>query len=204
MNVTAKIISDFVWFIRNYPGFGAIFGAIAGALINVTVVWVVANVFTKRMKRVDSTLEFNRRYQDLIRQSRDLENKFRTASDNADREPLKDDAFIWWLCFFDLMLFQFDFFCEGLILQRRFTEWMRWRRVDFAENWLVGGVSYQDGWKKWANIPAMRDSPFIGFFEQIHNEKAGEVEQVVSRFTRHSWRRLRTQRREQGATKSAN
>src|SRR5215831_9194487 len=64
--------SDLLSFLKEYPAFGAIIGAVITALVNMGVLFWIASRYTKRLKRIESTLEFSKRFQELLQQQRDL------------------------------------------------------------------------------------------------------------------------------------
>jgi hypothetical protein len=177
-------------FIRAYPGLGSFFGSIIGATITAFVVWRVAMVVTKKLKRIDSTFEFSKRYQDLLLQKRKLQKQYKTVPSPSIMD-LKDDAMAWWFRYFDLNLFEFDFFCAKLVTRERFIEWTAWRQLDFQENKDVCGITYKDGWKAWSEITAMQGNPFIDFLTEVHVGKKEEVKDIVRRLAarrRAAWR----------------
>jgi hypothetical protein len=172
-------------YIHEYPGLGSLFGSIIGALISASVILVVAHHYTKSLKRTDATLEFSKRFQDLIQQRHELNQKFKTAQGST---PLSlsvgdADAIVWWTHFFDLMAFEFHFFREGLVSEERFVEWMKWQRYYFqVEEPNVSetcGMNYQEGWKRWKARPPMRDNPFIDFLDKIHNQKTVRLSELL-------------------------
>jgi hypothetical protein len=142
-----------------------------------------------RLKRIESTLEFSRRFQELIRDRRHLNRKYSDAhEEKKDAQPTsaeKDEGLVWWWAFFDLMLYQFDFFQRGLIREERFIEWMRWRWYDFnpkpdEEVWKTCGVTYKDGWDLWSTRKAHRKNRLIQFLNDVHEaDTPGEVARIV-------------------------
>jgi hypothetical protein len=146
-----------------------------------------------RIKRIESTLEFSKRFQELIRDRRELNRKFSDAhKGNKDAEPTpaeKDEGLDWWWAFFDLILYEFDFFQRGLVSEERFIEWMRWRWYDFKpkegeKSWKTSGVTYQEGWHWWSTLSA-QGNRLIELLTEIHRaERAEEVPDIVRRNAR--------------------
>lgn len=105
------------------------------ALIAGCFAWRIAAVYTKRLKQIELTLEFSRRFHDLIQRQRVLNTKYdrrRIATPAAPDTPIEvQDATAWWWCFFDLLLYEYDFYQKGMVRKSCFEEWMIWRWHDF-------------------------------------------------------------------------
>jgi hypothetical protein len=186
--------SGLLGFIREYPAFGSFFGSIISAIISAFVVWGVALGITKRLKRIEATFEFNKRFQDLIQQECKLKKEYQTASGGqySSTSPKDDtDARNSWYRFFDLMLFEFHFYREGLLHRDNFVEWMTWRRFDYKENREVAGMTYRKGWGHWKKIPALQGNEFIALLNKIHVRKQIEVTDIVRQSVPGWWRRSR-------------
>jgi hypothetical protein len=178
-----------VWWACKYPGLGGIFGAIvsSGSLL-----WI-AHHYTKSLRKSEATLEFSKRFQDLIRDQLELNKKFLEHRNGVPNINVGDaDAVVWWWRFFDLMLYEFKFFQQGLISEDRFVEWMKWRRHDHSgpesELWETCGVTYPVAWNRWKSRKPMRDNSFIDFLDEIHNPKKGDVEAIVMKAAPCWWR----------------
>jgi len=168
----------------------AILGALFGAGVTSLVVLHVAKRYTKQMRMYESTLEFSKRFGELIKEQSELNNKYvETRSTDQMQNTLPtpreaNDAKTWWSRFFDLMVYEYDFFMEGLLWDERFAEWMRWRWHEYNAQgddiWKTCGIDYRQGWKIWKDRPANINNRLIAFFETIHNLKnADEVEKYV-------------------------
>ena len=158
-------ISPLIW-----PGVAPIIGAIIAGF----AAWLIAHYYTKRLKRIESTLEFSKRFHELIKQQQALNRK--RAEDKRDKKCLpvieEQEAYAWWWQFFDLLLYEFDFWRRGLVRDKRFLEWMIWRWHDAypqpGSEWTTCGVSYMDGWNRWRTHPA-HSSDLIKLIDQIHD-----------------------------------
>ena len=161
---------------------------ILAAIIAGFFAWAIAEFYTKRLKRIEATLEFSKRFHELIQQQRALNRK--QAEDKRDNKSLlkieEEEAYAWWWQFFDLLLYEFDFWRRGLVRDQRFLEWMLWRWHDAypksGREWTTCGVSYIDGWERWRTHPA-HGSPLIELISSIHaiskDTGAKEVEEKV-------------------------
>lgn len=149
-----------------------------------------------RLKRIESTLEFSKRFQSLIRDRRELNRKFSDAHGGKDdAQPTQaeiEEGRDWWWAFFDLLLFEFDFFQSGLVREERFIEWMKWRWYDYhpeieEEVWKTSGMTYQKGWDWWRSRRAHKDNRLIRFLEEVHNAaKPEDVPAIVRKHARQS------------------
>jgi hypothetical protein len=166
------------------------FPNVAGAITSGVFVILIAQFYTKRIKSVDATLEFSQRFHNLHAEQRKLNIDAERQSTNNldDLEPITMiTAQSWWLRFFDLMQFQYHFFCHGLIIDEIFEEWMRWRHKEmknqdpFKRN--VGGISYPDGWAYWkyTQTIAEQNSPFVNFLNEIHEIKDVNLVSKIAR-----------------------
>jgi hypothetical protein len=157
-------ISPLIW-----PGAAPILGAIVAGF----AAWLIAHYYTKRLKRIESTLEFSKRFHELIQQQLALNRK--QAEDKREEKSLpaieEKEAYAWWWQFFDLLLYEFDFWRRGLVRDQRFMEWIVWRWHDAypkqGSEWTTCGVSYMQGWKRWRDHPA-HSSDLIKLIDQIH------------------------------------
>jgi hypothetical protein len=164
--LAAPITTEFVYL---WPDDASIIGATVAGL----AAWLIAHFYTKRLKRVEATLEFSRRFHELIQRQCVLNRKF--AEDRRSRNSLpeidKQDADAWWWSFFDLLLYEFYFWQQGLIRNERFLEWMVWRWHDAhpkpGKAWETCGVGYKQGWEDWQVHPA-HGSRLIALLDEIH------------------------------------
>lgn len=96
------------------------------ASISACVLFIIAAHYTTRFKRIDSTLEFSKRFQELLKDQRLLNAAYdrdRLASPALPQTCIeKEDAIAWWWRFFDLLLYEFDFFHQKLVREDRFVE----------------------------------------------------------------------------------
>ena len=172
-----------------WPGIAPILGGIGGAFVAGIFACVIAQFYTKRLKQIESTLEFSKRFHELIQQQRVLNRKFeedRLPNKNTPRTetaiestaavqpttPIeKEDAAAWWWCLFDLLLYEYDFYQKGMVRKARFEEWMVWRWHDYnpapAKEWKTCGVTYRQSWDDWKNHPA-HGSRLIALLDEIH------------------------------------
>jgi hypothetical protein len=156
-------------------------GAIVAAMVSGAVVFIVARKYTKRIKQIDSTLEFSRRFHELMQQQRDLNRRYATQA-KATQPPTDGnievaDAEMWWWRFFDLILYEFDFYQSGFLRKERFNEWMLWRWYDaqHPDQLSVCGMNYRDGWAYWtAHSPNQRNR-LVRFLETIHAAHSSEA-----------------------------
>jgi hypothetical protein len=138
---------------------------------------LIAMFATVRLKRIDATLTFNKAFHDLLEKRRAL---------NGNAEATRDDADAWWWEFFDLMLFQLDFFEQSLVSKERFVEWMEWRRLDFQNNDLhVRGIHYREAWDFWKTHPA-HGNRLITLLNDVHDTKRA-VADVIDEFRPRWW-----------------
>lgn len=194
-------------FVDLWPNDASIIAAILAGL----GAWLIAHVYTKRLKRIEATLEFSRRFHELIQQQCVLNRKY--AEDYRAKTSLpeieKQEADAWWWRFFDLLLYEFYFWQRGLIRNERFIEWMVWRWHDDhpkrGKKWKTCGVDYKDGWANWRIHPA-HGSRLITLLDEIHripdkNDKESDkkheenvkkkVRAIVNRHRPRWWKRWR-------------
>jgi hypothetical protein len=146
---------------------------IFGALITATAALIIAQIYTKRFKRVDATLDFMRRFGELLKQQHDLNKEY-----DFFQSTIKDriEGYAFFDRFFAEMLNEFRFFEEGLIKPDTFLEWTTWRWHDYRDDLgttipRTRGVSYREGWERWLKRPVLRDyknEGFIRFLNEIH------------------------------------
>jgi hypothetical protein len=168
-----------------YAGFGAALSAIIGGL----AVWYIAHRYTLRLKMFDSTLEFSKRFGDMVERQSRLNRAYADARAANPSLPAtnieREEARAWWWHFFDLVLFEYDFFKQGLLWDERFARWMRWRWHEYnatgADIWRTNGMDYREGWDDWKNRRANQGHRLIAFLDEIH---AAADEDEVARLVR--------------------
>ena len=139
---------------------------------------------------IESTFEFSKRFGELLHQQSELnnaylKNRMTDATKNNPPTPLEANAArIWWWRFFDLMVYEYDFFKNGLLWNERYIEWMKWRWHDFndkeADVFATCGINYAAGWKMWKERRPNEKNRIIVFFDEIHKqENTDEVEKYV-------------------------
>jgi hypothetical protein len=183
-------------FIRTYPGLMSFLGSLLSAVISACVIIFVANHYTKRMKQIDATLEFNKRFQDLRMDQLKINTEYRNSERNRKSPGVKPEsspeAILWWRRYFDLMMFQFQFYCKGLVDESKFVQWMKWRQYDFndtdQDSSATGGVTYHVGWGNWQTIPAIRGDPFVEFLNRVHSSRVDQVHKIVGEYAPRWWR----------------
>jgi hypothetical protein len=170
-----------VAYVTLHPGIAPIIGSMITALISAIVLFWIASRYTMRMKQVDASLEFSKRFHDLIEQLRTLNRSYELKrQDNKDglqTETDVNDANAWWWRFFDLQLYQLDFFHQRFLRAGRFLEWMTWRWYDHRNNTMsCCGMDYRKGWQYWKDNPALGNNRLAVFLDRIHG--AAEPEGV--------------------------
>jgi hypothetical protein len=195
------------WTASEYPGDLPVLVAFFAAVVG----WFSANYFTARVKRIDATLEFNKRFHELIERQDALNRKYEEdkirleeEGNRNPRDPLKlkaaknslkcseKEGVAWWWEFFDLLLHEFDFWHQNLVTRVRFLEWMVWRWADSHPKdgtplWTTCGIGYIEGWELWRTHPA-HGSRLIGLLEEIHAARhPRNVPQIVAKYRRRSW-----------------
>lgn len=137
--------------------------------------WWIADYYTGRLKQIEMTLEFSKRFHELIQQQRELNAKFEktNSTDTTARKIAKEDAKAWWWRFFDLLLYEYDFYQQGLVRKRRFEEWMIWRWHDYHPDtdseWKTCDMTYKDGYKYWKGHP-VHGGRLIELLDEIHDK----------------------------------
>ncbi|MGA8494684.1 MAG: hypothetical protein WB764_04335 [Xanthobacteraceae bacterium] len=170
-------VSPLLW-----PGAAPVIAAIIAGI----AAWLVAHFYTKRLKRVEVTLEFSRRFHELIQQQCVLNRK--RAEDRRSCNSLpeidKQDADAWWWSFFEQLQYEFYFWQRRLIRDERFIEWMVWSWHNAhpkpGEEFVTCGVDYKQGWKRWHNQPA-HDSGLIKLLDAIHRIPDEKDEEMVNK-----------------------
>jgi hypothetical protein len=177
----------FEHYVQKYPGLGGLFGAAISSLITGSILLLIVVYYTKRFSRINATVEFSKRFHELLEQQQKLNNDF-TEAHSAEAAPRptereRNDARAWWWRFFDLLLYEYEFRRHGQVEKARFREWMRWRWYDFnGENgqfWNTCGMRYAEGWDFWRTRRAVRDNALITFLEDIHGATETGAEYVV-------------------------
>ena len=175
---------------------GPVSAATLAAMISAFVLFWIARRYTVRIKQIESTLEFSKRFQELLKEQRELNRNFAATPRTTEEQ----DGSTWWWRFFDLILYEFDFYHQRLVRQERFTEWMKWRWFDFratgTDVWQTCGIEYKRGWELWKEKDAMRlpkPNRLITFLDKIHD--APDVSGVVRLCRKNSPRWYRPWRR---------
>jgi len=176
---TCLIIASFV---RLWPDDASIIGATVAAI----AAWLIAHFYTKRLKWVEITLEFSRRFHELIQQQCVLNRKCAEDRRNGNGLPEidKQDADAWWWSFFEQLQYEFYFWQGDLIRNERFIEWMVWSWHNAhpkpGEEFKTGGVDYKQGWENWYDHPA-HDSGLINLLNEIHRIPDEKDEEKVNK-----------------------
>jgi hypothetical protein len=184
--VTIVLILGFWSVLEGYLTQHQPMATILGAVITVLGAALIANRYAKRVKRVDATLEFSKRYRDLIAEGAKLNDTYvkKSSPTAIDQEPGRE----WWVRFFDLMQFEYRFYRHGLILPEMFAQWMWWRHFDYtgerSHQKLVAGIDYPTGWKHYQSLPALKDDPYIQFMELVHAASSRRMLRKVLRWHR--------------------
>ena len=169
-------------------------GPLLSALIisgtNITVVGVFSQKFARKTKKVDATLEFNKRYHEMMadRNSINLKWLSRDGTSTLTDQYYKELANSWWNRFFEFMNFQLHFFQDGYVDPVRFAEWMNWRRDAFArpETMEVCEIGYRRAWESWSAHEVVRDDEFVRFLNAVHSADRRSISRLVG-----SWKRRR-------------
>jgi hypothetical protein len=188
----------------NFPGLGGIYGAILSSAVALCVAVGVARVFTGRVKRIEATLEFSKRYHSLLEQHHSLNNSFYYDADgNINNNPVRtarQEGDSWALFFqlFDLLLHEFNFFRQGFVERHAFVEWMKWRWYDWDPNRAAAGpgrhfetcgISYRAAWVHWRAVAAVANNPFVSFLNSVHDAHSeNAVQPFVKRYAPQTWR----------------
>lgn len=202
---TAEHIDAFKRFEEINAYLGPLLAAVAGALISAAVLLLLKlyadakerrqDVSERKRKQIESTLEFSKRFGELLQLQSKLNKAYdaaRATQETQNDPPTRretDEAKIWWWLFFDLLLYEYDFFKQGFIWKERFIEWIKWRWYDFNATgdaaWKTCGMDYRAGWQSWKEKPANRNNRLIIFLDKVHDRArdAAEVEQIVAEET---------------------
>lgn len=186
----------FEHYIQKYPGIGGFFGAAVSGLITGSILLLIAVYYTKRFNRINATLEFRKRFHELLQQQQSLNTKFADAHQDQEipqpTERERGEAQAWWWRFFDLLLYEYEFARHGQVEKARFREWMRWRWYDFnGENgqfWQTCGVTYAQGWHYWKGRQAVQGNPLINFLNDIHRANEADAKRLVKIYSRRMGR----------------
>ena len=198
-----------------WPGIATLLAATLGASVAAWVAHGVANKYTARVKRVEATLQFSKQFHELIQLQRALNGKYeevlakcnkalatKSEAEKTEAERTeagiqsdviekiaKGDAKAWWWQFFDLLLYEFDFWQQGYVREERFIEWMVWRwhdshpRTDVNEpRWETCGMDYIEGWDRWRSHPA-HGGRLLELLDRIHKAKhPNKVPDIVDEY----------------------
>jgi hypothetical protein len=188
---------DEVRLIEIVPYIRAVPPPIWGALIAGLFALIVAEIYTKRIKQIEATLEFSKRYHELLKDQHELNEKHYFDKDGkryADPQQITDAkitrAHVFFYQLFDLFLNEFEYFKKGLMDETRFSNWMRWRWTDYNDkrhenpipfNIDAFGKSYKEEWKFLvSDNRAVWPTDFFEFLSDVHGASSiNEVERVV-------------------------
>jgi hypothetical protein len=184
---------------RNEHGIGSLLSSLlapmTGALITAAVLcWV--HYHSLRLKKVESTLEFSKRFGELIQRQTELNRMYRQARPTEDNPPTSVETYeakVWWWQFFDLVLYEYDFFRQGFLWDERFARWMRFRWHEYNAKgddlWKTCGMDYRAGWDSWECRRANHNSRLSRFLAKVHNAKTeSEVVQIVKDESPNPWK----------------
>ncbi|HEY4846561.1 MAG TPA: hypothetical protein VIH87_01885 [Methylocella sp.] len=180
----------------NELGANNVLGPTLGSIITSLVVVFVARRYTIRTKRIDSTFEFSKRYHELLIQQRDLNEEYDKLLVDDPKRADERPADVWWLRFFDLMLFEYEFFKQRLLMKERFEDWMKWRWHEFRgtdEKYknFAWGMGYRDGWKRLREAEVWQGNPLIPFLHDVHHATdVNEVKRIVEEAYPSWWREV--------------
>lgn len=185
-----------------YSLVGPVLEGLLSSMIGGLVLWWIASHYTLGLKKFESTLEFSKRFGELIQEQSDLNQaymKARTVENNPANDLETDQARVWWWRFFDLVLYEYDFFKRGLVWVERLTRWMKWswhhwHEVDDQGKsvWKTNGIDYREGWKSWKEHPANKNSGLRKFLDAVHKlDDPDKVEGIVSANSPKPWRKYR-------------
>ena len=145
----------------------------------------------RKKNQIESTLEFSRRFGELLQLQSKLNlvyERARATDETRDMPATEletNEARTWWWLFFDLLLYEYDFFKQDLVWSERFAEWIRWRWYDFKASgddvWQTCGMDYKKGWNNWKGKPANRKNRLVQFLDKVHEAPdIATVERIVA------------------------
>jgi hypothetical protein len=165
---------------KNTSLFDKIVGPVSGAATSAVLAGIFAVLIavgvTWFLKQTDNTHDFSKRYWDVIEDGLNLNKDIAMAKIHDKAIPVEIInalAESWWFKYFDLMLFQYEYFKRGALKRERFAHWMKWRWLDCkdAESGLkVGGKNYIEGWEIWSKHLGNSNNEFVPFLTSIHNQ----------------------------------
>ena len=154
---------------KDFQALGPFWGAIFGALLTSGVVGGVVHARTKRHQEAMALFEFDKRFHDLADFAHRLSRDFKGATMT---EAATAEAGVYYRKLFDLMFNEYHFFRQGFVGKDTFSTWMAWRWGAWHDiegaTLTVGGVAYQDAWRRWSTRPLMKASPFVRFIDGVH------------------------------------
>jgi hypothetical protein len=173
--------------------------ALIEGVLTALAVWLTAHWYTFRIKKIESTLEFSRRFWELNERRNEMNSEY-AKKHPAGVGPSDDErklGLTWWWRFFDLIMYEYDFFKRALVWNDRFKMWMKWRYYNHNfereehEPWEANGVDYATGWSHWQKMKANEHAPFQDFLDRIHAAKnSKEVGQIVEKESVGRWHKL--------------
>lgn len=176
----------------------SIAGGATSALVAGLFALFIARRITLYLKMIDNTLEFSKRFGELLKEQGALNKAYKTGITDKTPQHIEADleeAKVWWWTFFDLMLYEYDFFRQGLLWDERFTMWMIWRWHDYNDattTFTTNGMGYREGWSTWSERIPNIENRFVMFLTQIHKAAdRKQVEKIVKSAAPGFWRHAR-------------
>jgi hypothetical protein len=148
-------------------------GPFLGSMLVAAMALWIAEDYTKRVKIIDSELEFSKRYQELFELRHTLNREFRYPTTEYPKIYWSSEAKNWYRRFFDLLLNEFKFYEKGFVDANVFTVWMRWAHLNYNDSTFeTCGMTYKLGWNWWSgkegadNRLINRAEPIVDFLEE--------------------------------------
>jgi hypothetical protein len=179
-------------------------GPFLGSMLVAAMALWIAEDYTKRVKIIDSELEFSKRYQELFELRHTLNREFRYPTTEYPKTYWSSEAENWYRRFFDLLLNEFKFYEKGFVDANVFTVWMRWAHLNYNDSaFETCGMTYELGWNWWSgkedadNRLINRAEPIVAFLEDyiyaVPND-SGDTRIPIERAVRQHLRSLRIAR----------
>jgi hypothetical protein len=144
-----------------------------GSSITVFGAFLIAYYATWTMKQTEFFLKFTERFHEVMKSKHELDLSLDKV-DEQDERTEKKQATELYRQLFSLMSDEFTAYKRGHLAREAFSEWMRWRNLEYQRNqngeadFVIGGVAYRDGWRSHRNSPVVRNE-FVEFLDEIHN-----------------------------------
>jgi hypothetical protein len=125
------------------------------ALINAAIalslaIWVSYGL-TAALKRTEFSLDFTKRFHAILVEVHKLDNRIKTEPGPLDN----GDAHQIYFQLFGLMYDEVSAYQDSFLAKKLLVDWMTWQMHEFGRNdFRIGAVSYQEGWKAWLATPA--------------------------------------------------